>query len=42
VLIPVVLGRRVRLWDGLGGLHERDTLETVTVLSGATRLFFTR
>jgi hypothetical protein len=42
VLVPIVLGRGVRLWDGLGGLHERYTLETVTVPSGATHLFFTR
>jgi dihydrofolate reductase len=42
VLVPIVLGRGVRLWDGLGGLHQRYTLETVTVPSGATHLFFTR
>jgi hypothetical protein len=41
VLVPVVLGVGVRLWDGLGGLHERYTLETLTVPSGATHLFFT-
>ena len=38
----VRVGRGVRLWDGLGGLHERYTLETVTVPSGATHMFFTR
>ena len=42
VLVPIVLGRGVRLWDGLDGLHERYTLETVTVPSGATHVFFTR
>jgi hypothetical protein len=42
VQVPIVLGRGVRLWDGLDGLHERYTLETVTVPSGATHLFFTR
>jgi dihydrofolate reductase len=42
VLVPIVLGRGVRLWDGLDGLHERYTPETVTVPSGATHLFFTR
>ena len=42
VLVPIVLGRGVRLWDGLEGLHERYALETVTVPSGATHLFFTR
>ena len=39
---PGVLGRGVRLWDGLGGLHERYAAETVTVRSGATHVFFTR
>jgi hypothetical protein len=42
VLIPILLGRGVRLWDGLEGLQERYTVETVTVPSGATHLFFTR
>jgi dihydrofolate reductase len=42
VLVPLVLGRGVRLWDGLDGLHERFTVETLTVPSGATHLFFTR
>jgi len=42
VQVPIVLGRGVRLWDGLGGLHERYSIETVTVPSGATHLFFTR
>jgi dihydrofolate reductase len=42
VLIPIVLGRGVRLRDGLDGLHERYTLDTVTVPSGATHVFFTR
>ncbi len=42
VQVPVVLGRGIRLWDDLEGLHERYALETVTVPSGATHLFFTR
>jgi dihydrofolate reductase len=42
VLVPLVLGGGVRLWDGLGGLHKRFDLETVTLPSGATHLFFTR
>ena len=42
VQVPIVLGRGVRLWDGLDGLHERYSIETFTVPSGATRLFFTR
>jgi dihydrofolate reductase len=42
VLVPVVLGRGVRPWDGLDGLHGRYSVETVTVPSGATHVFFTR
>jgi riboflavin biosynthesis pyrimidine reductase len=42
VLMPILLGRGVRLWDGLEGLHERYAVETLTVPSGATHLFFTR
>ena len=42
VQVPIVLGRGVRLWDGLDGLHEQYSIETVTVPSGATHLFFTR
>jgi dihydrofolate reductase len=42
VQIPIVIGRGVRLWDGLEGLQDRYTLETVTVPSGATHFFFTR
>jgi hypothetical protein len=42
VQVPIVLGRGVRLWDGLEGLHKRYSIETLTVPSGATHLFFTR
>jgi dihydrofolate reductase len=42
VQVPVVLGRGVRLWDGLDGLHERYTVESATLPSGATHIFFTR
>jgi dihydrofolate reductase len=42
IQLPILLGRGVRLWDGLEGLHERYSIETVTVPSGATHLFFTR
>jgi dihydrofolate reductase len=42
IQIPIVLGRGVRLWDGLGGLHKQYSVESVTVPSGATHLFFTR
>jgi dihydrofolate reductase len=42
VLVPLVLGQGVPLWNGLAGLHERYAIETVTVPSGATHLFFSR
>jgi dihydrofolate reductase len=42
VLVPLVLGRGVPLWNGLAGLHERYAIQTVTVPSGATHLFFSR
>jgi dihydrofolate reductase len=42
VLAPLVLGRGVPLWNGLASLHERYAIETVTVPSGATHLFFSR
>lgn len=42
ILAPIVLGRGVRLWDGLEGLQRRFALRTVASASGATHLFFTR
>jgi dihydrofolate reductase len=42
VLVPIVLGRGVRLWDGLEGLEERFDIESVTTPSGVTHLTFTR
>lgn len=42
VQVPVVLGRGVRLWDGLEGLEERYALEAVSSPSGVTHLTFTR
>jgi hypothetical protein len=42
VVVPILLGRGVRLWDGLEGMHQRFVVESVTMPSGATHLFFTR
>jgi dihydrofolate reductase len=42
VVSPIVLGRGVRLWDGLEGLEERFDLEAVSTPSGVTHLTFTR
>jgi dihydrofolate reductase len=42
VVVPVVLGRGERLWDGLEGLEERFDVESVTSPAGVTHLTFTR
>jgi dihydrofolate reductase len=41
VLVPIVLGRGERLWDGLEGLEERFGIEAVSSPSGVTHLTFT-
>jgi dihydrofolate reductase len=38
VLVPILLGRGVRLWDGLEGLEERYDIEAVSAPSGVTHL----
>lgn len=42
VQVPILLGRGVRLWDGLEGIEERYDVETVCAPSGVTHLTFTR
>jgi dihydrofolate reductase len=42
VIVPIVLGRGVRLWDGLEGLERRFDVEAVSTRSGVTHLTFTR
>jgi dihydrofolate reductase len=42
VQVPIVLGRGVRVWDGLEGLEEGYDVETVSSPSGVTHLTFTR
>ena len=42
VQVPIVLGRGVRLWDGLEGIEERYDIEAVSSPSGVTHLTFTR
>lgn len=39
--VPIVLGRGVRLWDGLESLEETYDIEAVTTPSGVTHLTFT-
>jgi dihydrofolate reductase len=42
VVVPILLGRGVRLWDGLEGLEEDFNVEATSSPSGVTHLTFTR
>ena len=42
VVVPIVLGRGVRLWDGLEGLEKDYRIEATSSPSGVTHLTFTR
>ncbi len=42
VQVPILLGRGVRLWDGLEALEEHYAIEAVSAPSGVTHLTFTR
>lgn len=42
VLVPIVLGRGERLWDGLEGLEERFRIEAAPSPSGVIHLTFAR
>jgi dihydrofolate reductase len=41
-LVPILLGRGVRLWDGQEGLEQDYDIEAITAPSGVTHLTFTR
>lgn len=41
-VVPIILGRGERLWDGLEGLEQRFRVESVTTPSGTTHLTFAR
>jgi dihydrofolate reductase len=41
-VVPILLGRGVRLWDGLEGLEEGYEVEATSAPSGVTHLTFTR
>jgi dihydrofolate reductase len=41
VQVPIVLGRGVRVWDGLEALEDDFTIEAVSTPSGVTHLTFT-
>ena len=42
VVVPILLGRGVRLWDGQEGLERDYAIEAVSAPSGVTHLTFTR
>jgi dihydrofolate reductase len=42
VVVPILLGRGERLWDGLEALEKDYEIETASSPSGVTHLFFTR
>jgi dihydrofolate reductase len=42
VIVPIVLGRGPRLWDGLEGLEERFDIESTASPSGVVHQLFTR
>jgi dihydrofolate reductase len=42
VVVPILLGRGVRLWDGLEGLEQDYEIEAVSTPSGVTHVTFTR
>jgi dihydrofolate reductase len=41
-IVPIVLGRGERLWEGLEGFESRFDVEAVSAPSGVTHLTFTR
>ena len=42
VIVPILLGRGMRLWDGLEGLEKDYKIETVSSPSGVTHVTFMR
>jgi dihydrofolate reductase len=42
VVVPILLGRGVRLWDGLEGLEETYAIQPTSSPSGVTHVTFTR
>jgi dihydrofolate reductase len=42
VQVPIVLGRGVRVWDGLDALEDAYDVEAISSPSGVTHLTFTR
>ena len=42
VVVPILLGRGVRLWDRLEGLEKDYAIEATASPSGVTHVMFTR
>jgi dihydrofolate reductase len=42
VVVPILLGRGVRLWDGLEGVEKNYEIESTSSPSGVTHVTFTR
>ena len=42
VVVPILLGRGVRLWDGLEGIEKDFEIEATSSPSGVTHVTFTR
>src|SRR4029079_18872536 len=42
IVVPILLGRGERIWDGQEGLEEHYDIESVSTPSGVTHLTFTR
>lgn len=42
VVVPILLGRGVRLWDGLEGIEEKYAIESVSSPTGVVHVTFTR
>jgi dihydrofolate reductase len=42
VLVPILLGRGVRIWDGLEALEQQDDVEAFSTPRGVTHLTFSR
>jgi dihydrofolate reductase len=42
VLVPITLGRGVSPWEGLSGVEDRFTVETVATPSGLTHQLWNR
>lgn len=42
VVVPILLGRGERLWDGLEGLEKDYDIESVSTPSGVTHMMFSR